>query len=258
MSSRARWRISSAWFSTERTGTKRWAGRPAASQIAAASAASFLLRRTPGSSPRASYGLHMRRRDEPHRKAEILQLPPPVMRGGAGLHRNDAPRKRVEKLQKRSAIDRAGNDDEARRVDRVNAEDPLGQIEPDARDRRGIDDRLAHGRLPFRWVCDNDHLGTLDAVRGAVHPISKGSRAVRLPRELRSPQRAESAGRSNGGTEVERGKGRRGRLAVTEADLINRECEGQPQPTQMSFRAVAAVANIGAPSADRGLSRWRA
>ena len=80
-----------------------------------------------------------------------------------------------------------------------------------------------------------------------------------LPRELRSPQRAESAGRSNGGTEVDSGvQGRPGRLAVTEADLINRECEGQAQPTQMSFRAVAAVANIGAPSADRGLSRWRA
>src|SRR5208283_5395093 len=86
-----------------------------------------------------------------HRKAERQQLPPPMMRRGAGLHRHDAPRKRVEKLQKRSAIDRAGNDNRARRVDRVNAEDPLGQIKPDARDRRGIDDRLAHGRLPSRW-----------------------------------------------------------------------------------------------------------
>src|SRR5271165_6004340 len=44
--SRARWRINSAWFSIDRTGTNRWPGRPAASQIAAASAASFLLRRT--------------------------------------------------------------------------------------------------------------------------------------------------------------------------------------------------------------------
>src|SRR5450432_2265215 len=44
--SRARWRISSAWLSIERTGTNRWPGRPAASQIAAASTASFLLRRT--------------------------------------------------------------------------------------------------------------------------------------------------------------------------------------------------------------------
>src|SRR5208337_1827993 len=44
--SRTRWRISSAWLSIPRTGTNRWPGRPAASQIAAASAASFLLRRT--------------------------------------------------------------------------------------------------------------------------------------------------------------------------------------------------------------------
>ena len=96
-------------------------------------------------------GLHVRRRDEPHCKAEFQQLPPPVMRRGTGLHRHDAPRKRVEKLQKRSAIDRASNDNLTRRIDRVNPEDPLGQIKPDARDRRGIDDRLAHGRLPSRW-----------------------------------------------------------------------------------------------------------
>jgi hypothetical protein len=44
--SRARWRINSAWFSVDRIGTNRWPGRPAASQIAAASTASFLLRRT--------------------------------------------------------------------------------------------------------------------------------------------------------------------------------------------------------------------
>src|SRR5271165_3366037 len=44
--SRARWRISSAWLSIERTGTNRWPGRPAASQIAAASTWSLLLRRT--------------------------------------------------------------------------------------------------------------------------------------------------------------------------------------------------------------------
>jgi hypothetical protein len=55
---------------------------------------------------------------------------PPVMRRGAGRHRRDAARKRVEKRQKRSAIDRAGHDDRARRIDRVNAEHPLGQIKP--------------------------------------------------------------------------------------------------------------------------------
>ena len=45
-SSRVRWRIRWAWLSIERAGTNRWPGRPAASQIAAASTASFLLRRT--------------------------------------------------------------------------------------------------------------------------------------------------------------------------------------------------------------------
>jgi hypothetical protein len=43
---RARWRNSSAWLSIERTGTNRWPGRLIASQIAAASTWSLLLRRT--------------------------------------------------------------------------------------------------------------------------------------------------------------------------------------------------------------------
>jgi len=38
--------MSAAWFSTDRTGTKRMEGRVTASQIAAASAASFFWRRT--------------------------------------------------------------------------------------------------------------------------------------------------------------------------------------------------------------------
>jgi hypothetical protein len=43
----------------------------------------------------------------------------------------------------------------------VNLKHPLRQIETNPRDSRQIPDRLAHGRLPFRWVDDNDHLGTL-------------------------------------------------------------------------------------------------
>ena len=35
------------------------------------------------------------------------------------------------------------------------------QIEPGPRDGCHIPDKLVHGRLPFRWVDDNDHLGTL-------------------------------------------------------------------------------------------------
>jgi len=37
----------------------------------------------------------------------------------------------------------------------------LRQIEPNPRDSGEIPDRLAHGRLPFRWRFDNDHLGTM-------------------------------------------------------------------------------------------------
>src|SRR6202040_3923260 len=49
----------------------------------------------------------------------------------------------------------------APRIDRVNLKHPFRQIETNPRDSRQIPDRLAHGRLPFRWVDDNDHLGTL-------------------------------------------------------------------------------------------------
>src|SRR5208337_1665252 len=49
----------------------------------------------------------------------------------------------------------------ALRIDRMNLKHPLRQIETNSRDSSQIPDRLAHGRLPFRWVDDNDHLGTL-------------------------------------------------------------------------------------------------
>jgi len=125
-------------------------------------------------------GLHVRRRDEPHRKAEFQQLPPPVMCRGAGLHRYDTPRKRVKKLQKRSAIDRAGNHDRARHVDRVNAEDPLGQIKPHARDRRGIDDRLAHGRPPLQMALQTTTiLARLMPFGAPSTPSAKGVRRER-------------------------------------------------------------------------------
>jgi hypothetical protein len=55
----------------------------------------------------------------------------------------------------------ARHNDLALRVNCVNLKHPLRQIETDPRDSRQIPARLAHGRLPFRWVDDNDHLGTL-------------------------------------------------------------------------------------------------
>src|SRR5208282_1130573 len=53
------------------------------------------------------------------------------------------------------------NHDLALRADGVNLKSVLPQIEPDPRDNARIPDKLAHGRLPFRWGFDNDHLGTL-------------------------------------------------------------------------------------------------
>jgi hypothetical protein len=55
----------------------------------------------------------------------------------------------------------AHNHDLALRVDGVNLKSVLAQIEPDPRDNTRIPDKLVHGRLPFRWGFDNDHLGTL-------------------------------------------------------------------------------------------------
>ena len=65
-----------------------------------------------------------------------------------------------EELRQRPAPHLAGDDDIGFRVDAVNLEHSFPQIEPDARDRGTFSDRLAHGRLPFRWRLDNDHLGT--------------------------------------------------------------------------------------------------
>src|SRR5271165_6852672 len=120
-----------------------------------------LVAPNPRVEPGAGSRLHVRGRDQLDLEAEPQQLPPPVMRRRAGLHRYDARRELGEELRQRAAPQLAGNDDLALRVDAVDLERVLRQIEPDPRDRRQFSDRLAHGRLPFRWVDDNDHLGTL-------------------------------------------------------------------------------------------------
>ena len=109
----------------------------------------------------ANVGLHMRWRQQPHFMPELHQRPPPMMRRGARLHRHHARRQRGEKRDELVACELARHHDLALRVDRVNLKDPLRQIETNSRDSRQIPDRLAHGRLPFRWGFDNDHLGTL-------------------------------------------------------------------------------------------------
>src|SRR5271154_1097949 len=118
--------------------------------------------------------LHISGRDQLHAMAEFDQFARPVMRGAASLDPDQASRKRAKKRKQVAALDRLGDDDPALRVYGVNLEHVLGQIQPDACDRRQIADRLTHGRLPFRWrfVSTTTILAHRDADRGAVHPIT--------------------------------------------------------------------------------------
>jgi len=102
----------------------------------------------------------MRRWDQPDLEAERLQFPGPVMGRRTGLHRHLARRQLGKERDEPAAREFAHDDDLALRVDGVNLKDLLRQIEPNPCDSGEIPDRLAHGRLPFRWVDDNDHLGT--------------------------------------------------------------------------------------------------
>jgi len=79
--------------SSDFTGTKRMFCRCTASQIAAASAASFL--------PRAAHAVwrHELRRHQPHRVGMRLQQPRPVVRAAAGFHSHRARRQRGDQMQ---------------------------------------------------------------------------------------------------------------------------------------------------------------
>jgi predicted transport protein len=61
------------------------------------------------------------------------------------------------------------------------------QIEPDPRDSLRIPDRLAHGRLPFRWGFDNIHLGTLDAVGAPSTPSPEPPEPLGVRHDLVAP-----------------------------------------------------------------------
>src|SRR5208337_71718 len=109
----------------------------------------------------AHVGLHMRRRQQSNLVPEFDQRPPPMMRRGARLHRHHARRQLGEERDQLATREFARHNDLALRVDRVNLKHSLRQIETNPRDSSKIPDRLAHGRLLFRWGFDNDHLGTL-------------------------------------------------------------------------------------------------
>jgi len=103
----------------------------------------------------------MRRRNQPHLVAERGELATPMVRRAARLHRHQAWRQLSEEGDKPTSRQLARNHDLALPANGVNLKSVLPQIEPNPRDNARIPDKLAHGRLPFRWGFDNDHLGTL-------------------------------------------------------------------------------------------------
>src|SRR5271166_4513802 len=147
-SSRARWRISAAWL-VDRTDRHEALARPSRRLAGRVVLVAPDIR------------LHMRRRQQSNLVPELDQRPPPMVSRGARLHRHQTPRQFGEESHQPAARELARDDSLALRVDSVNLKRVLRQIEPDPRDSGDIPDRLAHGRLPCRWVDDNDHLGTL-------------------------------------------------------------------------------------------------
>lgn len=94
--------------------------------------------------------------------AELRQLAPPVMRGRAGFHADQAGRELSEEGQDLSPAQRPTHEDLALRIDAVDSEDVLRQIKADGAN-------LWHGRLlSMRSTTSSWHS---NAVAGAVHSI---------------------------------------------------------------------------------------
>jgi hypothetical protein len=83
------------------------------------------------------------------------------MRRRAGLHRPFAGRQLREEPQHRAPPELANDDHFAPRIDGVNLQDVLGQIDANPRDSFQNLDRLAHGRLPSDAVSTTTILARL-------------------------------------------------------------------------------------------------
>jgi hypothetical protein len=110
------------------TVTNRIEGRCAASQIASASAASFFWRLTNG--------------DQPHLVPQPGNLPAPVMRRAASLHRHHARLQRSEEPQHLTAPQLLAHHRMPGRIGTVHLKNQLGQIQTNRAN-------LIHGRLLF-------------------------------------------------------------------------------------------------------------
>src|SRR5580700_2159883 len=76
-------------------------------------------------------GLHVPRRHQPHPVAKFREFTRPIMSRGAGFHADKASRQRLEELQHLAAPQLLTNDDLFSRVDAMDLEHVLGDIQTD-------------------------------------------------------------------------------------------------------------------------------
>src|SRR5215212_2744798 len=105
--------------------------------------------------------LHVRRRDETDRMAELGDLTPPVVGAATGLHGHRAGRERGQECEELAAAQLLAKDHRARAVSPMELKDVLGEIEADGA-------HLVHGRL-LEWAL-TPPLWHAEAV-GGVHTI---------------------------------------------------------------------------------------
>src|SRR4051794_16005362 len=106
--------------------------------------------------------LHVRRRDQLHRVAELGDLAPPVMGARTSLQGHRAGRKCCEERQKLGAAQLLAKDNSSRAVGSVQLKEVLGEIQSDGA-------HLVHGRL-LEWPATPSLWHTTAA--GGVHTIT--------------------------------------------------------------------------------------
>src|SRR5580704_10850971 len=118
-------------------------------------------------------GLHVGRRHQANSVTERLEFARPMVRRGAGLDTNQARRQLLEEGQHIPPLKLTTEDDIALRIDAVNLENRLRDVETDGRDR------LHDLAPPNRGGLNSTHIhGTHVPSGGAVHSI-KSDRLLR-------------------------------------------------------------------------------
>ena len=106
--------------------------------------------------------------------AECAEFSRPMMRARARLHPDEARTEPLEERQHLRSTQLTAQNDPPLRIDAVQLENALGQVEADG-------DRTIHGWLPFCGRFTAPTLAHRDAASGAIHTISGASMARSVP-----------------------------------------------------------------------------